>query len=164
MVLKPLLSIFLSTMSGLRSKKGNWGDVDDDELPETQETKIDSNGFKTRTEYKINDRQQKIKITSKIRVIKETIKTPLAVKERRQRLQKFGNAVGVADESNVTIVDYNEVLMLDPKESEAEDSGQTENVNKAFGVFAKKQQMRALQRKYDLDGDAPEQNAEQEGY
>jgi len=51
------------------------------------------------------------------------------------------------DESNVTIQDYNEVLMLDPKESEAEDSGQTDNVNKAFETFQKKQQWRALQRK-----------------
>jgi translation initiation factor 3 subunit G len=147
-------------MSGLRKK---WGDDDDDELPETHETKVDNNGFKVRTEYKINDRQQKLKITSKIRVIKETIRTPVAVKERRQRLRKFGNAIGVADESNVTIVDYNEVLMLDPKESEAEDSGQTENVNKAFGVFAKKQQMRALQRKYELDDDQAEQEGEAGG-
>ena len=38
-------------------------------------------------------------------------------------------------------------MMLDPKESEAEDNGQTENVSKAFESFQKKQQWRALQRK-----------------
>ena len=37
--------------------------------------------------------------------------------------------------------------MLDPKASEAEDAGQSENVNKAFEIFQKKQQWRALQRK-----------------
>jgi hypothetical protein len=56
-------------MSGMRKTK--WGDEDDEELPETHDTKVDNNGFKIRTEYKINDRQQKLKITSKIRVIEE---------------------------------------------------------------------------------------------
>ena len=116
----------------------NWGDDDEDELPEVHDTAVDAKGFKTRTEYIINDRSQKVKVTSKIRVIEEVIfressrelpeqaftptpprrrllqkmRTPIAVKERRARLQKFGNAIGVVDESNVTIIDYNEVPFL----------------------------------------------------
>jgi len=139
----------------------NWGDDDEDELPEVHDTAVDAKGFKTRTEYIINDRSQKVKVTSKIRVIEEKMRTPIAVKERRARLQKFGNAIGVVDESNVTIIDYNEIYMLTPKDSEAEDSGSNQNVNKAFETFQRKQQHRALARKYDLN--APEEEAPEEG-
>lgn len=142
-------------MSGMR-QANRWGDDDDDELPEPHETEVDARGFKIRTEYKINDRKQKVKVTTKIRVIEEVTKKPVAVNDRRKRLQKFGNALGVEDDSNVTITDYNEVMMLDPKESEAEDSGQSENVNKAFETFQKKQQWRALQRKYNVDDEEVE--------
>jgi hypothetical protein len=38
-------------------------------------------------------------------------------------------------------------MMLDPKESEAEDNGQSENVNKSLKLFQEKQQARALLRK-----------------
>jgi len=146
-------------MSG---RKGKWGDEDDDELPDAVETKVDAKGFKTRTEYKVNALKQKVKITSKIRVIEEVRRTPVEVAARRARLQKFGNAQGVKDESNVTIQDFNEVLMLNPKDSEAEDSGQSaENVNKAFESFQKKQQWRALQRKYDLGDEAGEAEEEE---
>jgi len=135
-------------MSG---RKGKWGDEEDDEMPEPVETQVDAKGFKTRTEYKVNDRKQKVKITSKIRVIEEVQRTTVEVAPRLARLQKFGNAQGVKDESNVTIQDMNEVLMLSPKDSEAEDNGQSsESVNKAFESFQKKQQWRALQRKYEL--------------
>jgi hypothetical protein len=41
------------------------------------------------------DRKQKVKVTTKIRVIEEVRKTPVAANERRARLQKFGNAIGV---------------------------------------------------------------------
>lgn len=147
-------------MSG---RKGKWGDEEDDELPDPVETPVDAKGFKTRTEYKVNDRKQKVKITSKIRVIEEVQRTTVEVAPRLARLQKFGNAQGVKDESNVTIQDMNEVLMLSPKDSEAEDSGQSsENVNKAFENFQKKQQWRALQRKYELGEEAGEDEEEEE--
>jgi translation initiation factor 3 subunit G len=144
-------------MSG---RKGKWGDEDDDELPEAVETKVDAKGFKTRTEYKVNDRKQKVKITSKIRVIEEVRRTPVEVAARRARLQKFGNAQGVKDESNVTIQDFNEVLMLNPKDSEAEDAP-NQDANKAFESFQKKQQWRALQRKYDLGDEAGAEGEEE---
>jgi hypothetical protein len=116
---------------GKSSAASKWGDDDNDELPEAHETTVDSKGFKVRTEYKQNDLKQKIKITTRIRVIEEvctlvllrldvhdidaaakrlqTKRTAIVVKERRSRLVKFGNAVGVADESNVTITDFSEV-------------------------------------------------------
>lgn len=146
-------------MSGLKKKA--WGD-DDDELPEKSESAVDAKGFKTRVEYKFNDRKQKVKVTSKVRVIQETVRTPVTALERRQRMAKFGNAVGVTDESNITITDKNEVRMLAPKDSEAEDAagGQSEATSKAFEVFQKKQQWRALQRKYDMEEDGEDGEAE----
>ena len=141
-------SIKANTMSGLRRNK--WGDDDDDELPEMKETPVNGEGIKTRTEYKMNG-PARVKVTSKVRVITETIRTSKAAAARRARMTKFGNALGV-DHDNVTIVDdKNEVYMLDPAASEAEDQGQAANINKAFESFQKKNQLRALERKYQLD-------------
>jgi len=141
-------------MSGRKEK---WGDEEDDEMPEPVETQVDAKGFKIRTEYIVNDRKQKVKITSKIRAIGEVQRTTVEVSPRLVRLRKFGNAQGVKDESNVTFQDMNEVFMLSPMDSKAEDNGQSfESVNKAFGSFQKKQQWRALQRKYDLGEEAGE--------
>ena len=140
-------------MSGLRRNK--WGDDDDDELPEMKETPVNGEGIKTRTEYKMNG-PARVKVTSKVRVITETIRTSKAAAARRARMTKFGNALGV-DHDNVTIVDdKNEVYMLDPAASEAEDQGQAANINKAFESFQKKNQLRALERKYQLDMEAGE--------
>jgi hypothetical protein len=109
------------------------------------------------TEDKIDDRKQTIKITSKI-----TIRTL----ERRQRMVKFGNALGHQDDSNVTMVDsLNEVFLMDPKAAEAMERGgaSLENVNKAFESFQKKQIWRALHRQHGLDMGAVEEEKEAKG-
>ena len=151
----------LATMSALGRSRNKWGDDDEDELPEMHETPLNAQGVKTRTEYKMNG-PARVKVTSKVRVITETRTTNKAAQARRERMTKFGNALGV-DHDNVTIVDEkNEVYMLDPAASEAEDQGQAANINKAFESFQKKNQMRALERKYQLDMEAGEAGEEGE--
>lgn len=144
-------------MASFGSKK-NWGDAEEDEgyLPEPVETAVDAKGIKTRTEYRLNDLQQKIKVVKKIRVRHNELRLSKAAVARRARLEKFGNVRSGGDESNSTIVDYNEVKMVHPKQADQEDEGQAANVKNAFEAFQKKQQWRALHRKYDGDeGDLP---------
>ena len=93
----------------------------------------------------------RVRVTSKIRVVTETRRMPKSALARRQRMQKFGNALGV-DHDNVTIVDEkNEVFLLDPAASEAEDQGHAASMNKALEAFQTKSALRALGRKYELD-------------
>lgn len=130
-----------------------WGDEEEEEgyLPDKHETEIDARGIKTVTEYKFDEAGNKIKVTKKVRVINTITRRTKASEERRKRIQKFGNALGVEDESNVTITDFNEVKMMNPKASEAEDETAGANVSAAFANFQKKQQWRSLQRKYDME-------------
>lgn len=104
------------------------------------------------TEYKFNEVQQKVKVTKKVKVLKVVKRQNKQVQGRRERIQKFGDAKDCEDESNVTIIDYNEVKMLDPKASEAEDGASQANVASSFAKFQEKQKWRALQRKYDMEG------------
>mmetsp|Transcript_7483 Transcript_7483/g.15679 ORF Transcript_7483/g.15679 Transcript_7483/m.15679 type:complete len:333 (-) Transcript_7483:510-1508(-) len=140
-------------MSAWKGKAG-WGDDEEDEnfLPSPHETKVDGNGVKTVTEYKFNEVQQKVKVTKKVKVLKVVKRQNVQVQGRKDRIQKFGDAKDCEDESNVTIIDYNQVRMLDPKASEAEDGASQANVASSFAKFQEKQKWRALQRKYDMEG------------
>ena len=112
---------------------------------------VDAQGVKTRTEYKMNG-PARVKVTSKVRVITETRTTNKAAQARRERMTKFGNALGV-DHDNVTIVDEkNEVFLLDPAASEAEDQGHAASMNKALEAFQTKSALRALGRARRAEG------------
>ena len=66
----------------------------------------------------------------------QTVRRTKAADERRQRFVKFGNAAGVEDESNVTIIDYNPVMLLNPKEADAEDDTQASLHPPGFALAA----------------------------
>lgn len=105
-----------------------WYQEDDDtiscsstssfELPEVHETLPDKDGIKTRTEYRLRG-DQLVKITSKVKVITEQVKTSLRVMERRKRMEKFG---GARRGGSVTTVDKNSVSMM-PSAQESERAG-----------------------------------------
>ena len=79
---------------------------------------VDENGIKTIIEYGLNTLGQKVKYTKKIKVVETVTKVAKVVAARKARLanKKFGDAKDVADESNVTIIDYNETYMTRPGE------------------------------------------------
>lgn len=58
----------------MAATKMRWGDtLDDDDandLPPSTETGPDARGFKTKVEYKRNDKGETVKVTTKTRIIK----------------------------------------------------------------------------------------------
>ncbi|KAH8058290.1 hypothetical protein JL722_6148 [Aureococcus anophagefferens] len=91
---------------------GAWGDDedDDDALPPRTETKVNAAGFKTVVEWSLNTAGQKMKKTTEVFV--KTVETReakcVAGRVARLKANKFGQAKGSQDDSNVTIVAHNE--------------------------------------------------------
>ena len=91
---------------------GAWGDDedDDDALPPRTETKVNAAGFKTVVEWSLNTAGQKVKKTTEVFV--KTVETReakcVAGRVARLKANKFGQAKGSQDDSNVTIVAHNE--------------------------------------------------------
>lgn len=94
-----------------------------------------------------------LKTTTKIRVTYDRVSENVAVAARR-KWKKFGQAAVDEDQSNVTIQSRDDIYMEDPN---ADVDLQEEDVGKAIAgnlnAFWAKQNMRNLQRKYDVDGD-----------
>ncbi len=93
-----------------------WGDEDDDELPQNTESEVDANGMKEVVEYSLTPTGQRKKVTKKIKVITHVERISKRRIERQKRLRghRFGDATDTADDSNVTITDYNEVRTKRP--------------------------------------------------
>ena len=88
-----------------------WGDEDDDELPQNTESEVDANGMKEVVEYSLTPTGQRKKVTKKIKVITHVERISKRRIERQKRLRghRFGDATDTADDSNVTITDYDQV-------------------------------------------------------
>lgn len=69
---------------------------------------MDAKGFKTRTEYRLNEDGQRVKVTKKIRVVRRALRDNDRIR-RRQEIPKFGEAAGIRDEGTVTIQVQEEV-------------------------------------------------------
>eukprot|EP00210_Caulerpa_lentillifera_P008844 g8439.t1 len=83
-------------MSSSVDRRPRWGDDEPGEeeaLPPTEETELDENGIKLRTEYYRNEKGQTIKKTTKIRVVSVQQKVYKISKERRE-WERFGRAAG----------------------------------------------------------------------
>ena len=89
---------------------------DDDELPQNTESEVDANGMKEVVEYSLTPTGQRKKVTKKIKVITHVERISKRRIERQKRLRghRFGDATDTADDSNVTITDYNEVWKRRP--------------------------------------------------
>lgn len=124
-------------------------------VPPTHTSRIDSKGIKIVTAYRIDpsNPNRLMKTTTKIRVTYDKISENVAVATRR-KWKKFGQAGVEEDQSNITIKSRDDIFMEDPN---ADVDLQEEDVGKAIAgnlnAFWAKQNMRNLQRKYDVDGD-----------
>merc|ERR1719198_1343572 len=142
------------------AKNRAWGDEDDDEeLPQNYESEVDANGMKEVVEYSLTPTGQKKKTTKKIKVIEHVERISKRRIERLKRLRgrRFGDAVDTSDDSNVTITDYNECKIENPKDADKAEEVPA-GVNAALEGFGKKLMWRRLQRQYgvgDDDGATP---------
>mmetsp|Transcript_14250 Transcript_14250/g.21514 ORF Transcript_14250/g.21514 Transcript_14250/m.21514 type:complete len:363 (+) Transcript_14250:98-1186(+) len=124
-------------------------------IPPTHTSRIDSKGIKVVTSYRADpaNPNRLLKTTTKIRVTYDRVTENMAVATRR-KWKKFGQAAVDEDQSNVTIQSRDDINMEDPN---ADVDLQEEDVGKAIAgnlnAFWAKQNMRNLQRKYDVDGD-----------
>eukprot|EP00608_Synchroma_pusillum_P012167 CAMPEP_0198428704 /NCGR_PEP_ID=MMETSP1452-20131203/6731_1 /TAXON_ID=1181717 /ORGANISM="Synchroma pusillum, Strain CCMP3072" /LENGTH=177 /DNA_ID=CAMNT_0044149101 /DNA_START=91 /DNA_END=621 /DNA_ORIENTATION=- len=107
-------------MSGLPRGASRWADDDDDEPEGVRETPVDNKGFKTRTQVTTNAAGQKVRITSKIKVTKTTVRLPRRVIER-QSMPRFGLATNTQDDSNITIRAHDVIPMEHPEDQFKDD-------------------------------------------
>jgi len=123
-------------------------------VPPTHTSRIDSKGIKIVTSYCADpsNPSRLLKTTTKIRVTYDKLSENVAVASRR-KWKKFGQAGGEEDQSNVTIQSRDDIMIEDPNadvDLQEEDAGKALSGN--LNAFWAKQNMRSLQRKYDVDG------------
>lgn len=124
-------------------------------VPPTHTSRVDAKGIKVVTSFRLDpaNPNRLLKTTTKIRVTNDKVRENVAVAQRR-KWKKFGQAATDEDQSNVTIRSRDDIYMDDPN---ADVDLQEEDVGKAIAgnlnAFWAKQNMRNLQRKYDVDGD-----------
>lgn len=126
-------------------------------VPPTHTSRIDSKGIKVVTSYRLDpaNPNRLLKTTTTIRVTHDKVKENIAVAARR-KWKKFGLADTAEDQSNVTIHSREDIYLEDPHadiDLQEEDSG-AKAISGNLNAFWAKQNMRTLQRKYDVDGDA----------
>ncbi|KAL7467688.1 hypothetical protein ACHAXS_007938 [Conticribra weissflogii] len=124
-------------------------------VPPTHTSRVNEKGIKVVTSYRADpaNPNRLLKTTTKIRVSHDKVRENRAV-EARRKWKKFGQAAIDEDQSNVTIQSRDDIYMEDPR---ADVDLQEEDVGKAIAgnlnAFWAKQNMRNLQRKYDVDAD-----------
>jgi translation initiation factor 3 subunit G len=95
-----------------------WGDAVDDEkyLPPSTVSGPDKNGIKTYTEYKFNNKKQKIKVIRRVKVQTKSRKVSRLIAERKQWLH-FGAAKGKPQgeiDTDVTLHSHEDVHIDSP--------------------------------------------------
>ena len=124
-------------------------------VPPTHTSRIDSKGIKVVTSYRVDpaNSQRLLKTTTKIKVTYDKVKENVAVAARR-KWKKFGQAAIDEDQSNVTIQSRDDIFMEDPNaDVDIQDEDATKAISGNLNAFWAKQNLRNLQRKYDVDGD-----------
>ncbi|KAL3805028.1 hypothetical protein HJC23_003256 [Cyclotella cryptica] len=131
-------------------------------VPPTHTSRTDAKGIKIVTSYRVDpsNPQRLLKTISKIRVTYDKVRENRDV-EKRRRWKKFGQAAIDEDQSNITIHSRDDIYMEDPH---ADVDLQEEDVGKAISsnlnAFWAKQNLRTLQRKYDVDADDTKKDAD----
>lgn len=125
-------------------------------VPPTHTSRVDSKGIQIVTSYRLDpaNPNRLLKTTSTIKVSHDKVRENIAVSARR-KWKKFGLANTEEDQSNVTIHSREDIYLEDPHadvDLQEEDAGKAISGN--LNAFWAKQNMRSLQRKYDVDGDA----------
>lgn len=137
--------------AGVASTSGTGGLT----VPPTHTSRVDSKGIQVVTSYRLDSANPNrlLKATTTIRVTHDKVLENIAVAARR-KWKKFGLANTDEDQSNVTIHSREDIYLEDPHadiDLQEEDAGKANLGN--LNAFWAKQNMRTLQRKYDLDGD-----------
>ncbi|KAL7444473.1 hypothetical protein ACHAXH_008921 [Discostella pseudostelligera] len=135
------------------SSSGGGGGIT---VPPTHKSRIDSKGIQIITSYRLDpaNPNRLLKTTTTIRITHDKVLENVAVAARR-KWKKFGLANTEEDQSNVTIHSREDIYLEDPHadvDLQEEDAGKAISGN--LNAFWAKQNMRTLQRKYDVDGDA----------
>ncbi|CAM9384635.1 unnamed protein product, partial [Chrysoparadoxa australica] len=118
-----------------------------DYLPPRQESAVDNRGIKTVVEWKLNDKGQKLKTTTKVKVFSDQQRTAKACFERK-KWAKFGGAAGLAPEENssYTIISLEEIKMETPqqsKQADLEPNNLDENLKMAMEKVRRRNAMRS---------------------
>jgi translation initiation factor 3 subunit G len=135
-------------------------------VPPTHTSRLNEKGIKIVTSYRVDpsNPSRLLKTISKIRVTTEKVRENTAVEKRRQ-WKKFGQAALDEDQSNITIQSRDDIYMEDPH---ADVDLQEEDVGKAISsnlnAFWAKQNLRNLQRKYDVTDEEEGKKADQDGW
>jgi translation initiation factor 3 subunit G len=114
-------------MEEKQQQKMNWVDIEENEgeedtyLPPPEITEDDKTGIKTVVEYRLEPNGQKVKVTSKFRVVSKTKKVSKKVAERSS-WKKFGGSRSDAQ----TIVSRDEIRIEDPKEGDEAEKRQND--------------------------------------
>jgi translation initiation factor 3 subunit G len=106
------------------SKSQQWGDAaDEDAFDRKTETAVDANGIKFVTEYRTNERGQRVKTVRKVRVNVTKVLKNKRVEERRL-WKKFGECAGQAPgiDTSTTIISIDEVFIERKKKIDEEDA------------------------------------------
>ncbi|GHP02839.1 hypothetical protein PPROV_000159400 [Pycnococcus provasolii] len=114
------------------SARTRWGDDDDDlfgdggghgassggavdiSLPPPQIIGPDANGVKTYIEYKINEKNQKVKVTKKVKVSKYMRRVTPGMVERR-KWTPFGDAANARDQECRTVASIEDIYLERPR-------------------------------------------------
>lgn len=130
-------------------------------VPPTHTSRINEKGIKIVTSYRVDPSNpaRLLKTISKIRVTYDKVRENTAV-EKRRKWKKFGQAAIDEDQSNITIQSRDDIMMEDPH---ADVDLQEEDVGKAISsnlnAFWAKQNLRSLQRKYDVEDENANKDA-----
>lgn len=126
-------------------------------VPPTHKSRIDGKGIQIVTSYRPHpaNPNQLWKTVTKLKIAKELRKEPKGIEERR-KWKKFGEAINDEKrDSNQksTIQSKDEVFLEDPNaDTDLQDEDATKAISANLNAFWKKQQMRQLERKYDVAG------------
>lgn len=139
------------------NRKKEWGDDDDEEEYETPVD--DKTGIKQKVRTTVNNKGQKVRTTTTVRVFEKKIRIPKRVLARRN-LPKFGDAL--EGNVNVTIVSRELVSIEHPDDQL--DGDDDPNLGGALSSFVLKQQERALEREHDIEGLLNSENFDEEAF
>lgn len=145
-------------MAALVAKGGPkaWGDDDDE--GDDRETQ-DSNGIVERVKFSVNNKGQKIKTVTKVRISEVKVKTPKRA-DLRRNLPRFGDAkIG---EENVTLPSRDFVSMEHPDDQLVEDVDDPSLAKTLANFIMKRQETKAAREMEDDDGEDFDRNASQE--
>lgn len=128
-------------------------------LSDSIQGKIDEHGFKERTTQRENDKGQRIKTTTKLKVQTVTIYTPKRIASRKG-LEKFGDAL--KNNENVTLTSKDPVYMEHPDDQEDDANKEDPTLRTLQNAIIKKREseLAELENQTRVDQDSSSSSAQ----